>query len=132
METCRHESKCVQFHTHAIDGVLCCTCDTSAESVVVYHIISAVLSKWPRPLLVWFLKIVWNSKYLKLHEDRNNWFDFFLFAAGKLLRKTKNVLHAAVQYVPKVRDIITVERDRPQFMFTITSYHSQTVTSFSR
>lgn len=56
----------------------------------------------------------------------------FFWGAGKLLQKTKNVLLAAVQYVPNVRDIITVERDRPQFMFTKTSYHSQTVTSFSR
>lgn len=58
-------------HTHTIAWVLCSTCDMSTKSLVVYHIIFVVLSKWPRHPLVWFLKIVWNSKYLKLQDDQN-------------------------------------------------------------
>lgn len=50
-------------------------------SHVIHHIIPAVVSKWPWQPLVWFLKIVFHSKYLKLQEEqnRNDWFTIFFF-----------------------------------------------------
>lgn len=76
-------------------------------SHVIHHIIPAVVSKWPWQPLVWFLKIVFHSKYLKLQEEqnRNDWFtiSFFFFAAGKLFYFFLNT-SSLQSYVQKDQD----------------------------
>lgn len=99
------------------------------KSLVIHHIISAVVSKWPWQPLVWFLKIVFHSKYLKLQEEqnRNDWFmiSFFLWLGNIFFLNTSSLQ----SYVQKDRDFYdTGYRQALVAQFTITSYHSQTIT----
>lgn len=91
---------CTISHIRAIGCVLR---DRTAKSLVIHHIMSAVVSKRPWLPLVWFLKIVFHSKYLKLQEEQNHndwfmnfFFFFFLWLGNNFFFFFKHILFAAV------------------------------------